>query len=98
MGFKARRREAVIAYTFLLPNLLGFLIFTSIPVLVSLALSFFDAQLAPWPQVLQAKFVGFGNFVKLMGFHMQNGAGVRREELASLPPAGYQFFNLIYPV
>lgn len=71
---KAKQRETFIAWSFLLPNLLGFLIFTSIPVLVSLSLSFFDVQIAPWPQVLSGKFAGFGNFVKLLGFHLKEGA------------------------
>lgn len=70
---KAKHKEALIAYLFILPNLFGFLVFTSIPVFVSLALSFFDAQLAPWPQVMTAKFIGFGNFVKLLGFHLEDG-------------------------
>ena len=69
----------MIAYLFLLPNLLGFLIFTSIPVLISLGLSFFDAQLAPWPQVLSAKFIGFGNFVKLLGFHLKDNAWIAND-------------------
>ncbi|MBN1872388.1 MAG: sugar ABC transporter permease [Candidatus Omnitrophica bacterium] len=73
MNLKSRHRETLIAYLFLSPNLLGFLIFTSIPVLVSLSFSFFDSQLAPWPQVLSGKFVGFGNFVKLLGFRLQDG-------------------------
>lgn len=79
MNLKAKHREAIIAYLFLLPNLLGFLVFTSIPVLVSLALSFFDAQLAPWPQVLTGKFVGFGNFVKLFEFYLKDGIWIAND-------------------
>ncbi len=73
MNLKAKHRETATAYLFLLPNLLGFLLFTSIPVLVSLGLSFFDAQLAPWPQVLTGKFIGLGNFIRLLGFHVKDG-------------------------
>ena len=72
--WKARHIESAVAYTFLLPNFIGFLVFTSLPVLASLFLSFMDAQLVPWPQVLSVKFVGFANFLKLIGFHCQDGA------------------------
>jgi len=71
---KARHIETATAYLFLLPNFLGFLIFTSLPVLASLFLSFMDAQLVPWPKVLSANFIGFANFIKLLGFHAQDGA------------------------
>ncbi len=71
---KARHIETATAYIFLLPNFLGFLIFTSLPVLASLFLSFMDAQLVPWPEVLSANFIGFANFIKLLGFHVQDGA------------------------
>ncbi len=81
MGLKAKHRETATAYLFLLPNLLGFLIFASIPVLVSLCLSFFDAQLAPWPQVLTAKFIGFDNFVKLLGFHLKDNAWIANDPM-----------------
>jgi len=76
---KAKHRETLVAYLFLTPNLLGFLIFTSIPVIVSLGFSFFNARLAPWPQVLSGEFVGLGNFIKLLGFHMQDGAPVAND-------------------
>ena len=55
-------KEAVAGYGFLLPNLLGFLLFTSIPVLASLALSFVEWDLLSWPP----KFVGLANFINLM--------------------------------
>jgi multiple sugar transport system permease protein len=42
--------------------------------LASLFFSFMDAQLVPWPNVLSAHFVGFDNFIKLLGFHCQDGA------------------------
>jgi multiple sugar transport system permease protein len=91
MALKTRHREAVIAFLFLLPNLLGFLIFTSMPIIVSLCLSFFDAQLAPWPNVLIGKFVGFGNFIKLLGFHLENGLWVAND------PRFWKFtFNTVF--
>lgn len=52
------------AYLFLLPNLIGFLAFTVGPTLWSLLLSFTD-----WDILTSLKFVGFVNFVKLLGFH-----------------------------
>lgn len=52
--------ETVAAYTFLMPNFLGFMIFTSIPVLASLVLSFLD-----WDLLSPPKFVGFANFISL---------------------------------
>lgn len=85
--WKAKHIETAVAYTFLLPNFIGFLVFTSLPVLASLFLSFMDAQLVPWPQVLSAKFVGFGNFVKLLGFHCQNGVWAPND------PNFWQFFS-----
>ncbi len=59
---KRKTREAVIGYTFLLPNFVGFLLFTSIPVLASFFLAFFDYNLYR-PEL--SKFVGFDNFIKL---------------------------------
>lgn len=79
IDLKTRHRETIVAYLFLLPNLLGFLIFTSLPVLVSLVLSFMDAQLATWPNVISAKFIGFDNFIKILGFHMKDGAWVMND-------------------
>lgn len=78
-ALKSTHREAIVAYLFLLPNFLGFLIFTSIPILVSLCLSFFDVQLAPWPQVLSGKIVGLANFVKLLGYHLKDGAWIAND-------------------
>ena len=54
-------RETLAAYGFLLPNLSGFLIFTSLPVLASMALSFthWDALSGP------PKFVGLDNYIEL---------------------------------
>jgi multiple sugar transport system permease protein len=59
------RKEALVAYLFLLPNFLGFMIFTSLPVLVSLLLSFFS-----WDLLTSPHFVGFANFAKLLGFRL----------------------------
>ena len=57
---RASTRETLAAYGFLLPNFLGFLIFTSIPVFASLVLSFVS-----WDLFSPAQFVGLENFARL---------------------------------
>ncbi len=57
---KNSTKEALAGYGFLTPNLLGFLIFTSIPVAASMVLSFLD-----WDLLSPARFVGFDNFIAL---------------------------------
>jgi len=65
---KMASSETVAGYIFLLPNFLGFLIFTSLPVLASLGLSF-----TQWDILTPPKFVGLANFAKLLGFHSEAG-------------------------
>lgn len=57
---KMERRETLAGYLFLLPNILGFLVFTLIPVVWGLLLSLmrYDGFSAP-------KFVGISNFTRL---------------------------------
>ena len=57
-------RDAITGYFYIVPNFLGFVLFTSFPVVFSLILSFCAWDLLTWPP----KFVGFGNFMKLVGF------------------------------
>lgn len=57
---KNSTKEAIAAYGFLLPNLAGFLVFTAIPILASLALSF-----VKWDLFSPPAFAGFSNFTKL---------------------------------
>jgi len=57
---KNSTKETLAAYGFLGPNLLGFLIFTSIPVGASLCLSF-----VKWDLLSAPRFVGLANFVEL---------------------------------
>lgn len=59
---RTETQEAIAGYGFLMPNLLGFLLFTSIPVLASLALSFLHWDLLSWPP----KFAGLSNFTNLL--------------------------------
>jgi multiple sugar transport system permease protein len=73
---KIAGNEAVAAYIFLLPNFLGFLVFTSLPVLASLALSFVD-----WDSLTPYKYVGMQNFVNLLGWHSAGGHSVPNDPL-----------------
>ena len=59
---KDKTKEVIAAYGFLMPNLIGFLLFTSLPVLASLALSFFKMDLLTG----EAEFVGLHNFTDLV--------------------------------
>ena len=57
---KAERREELIAYMFLLPNMIGFIIFTLIPVIWGLLLSF-----TSYDGFGDVKFIALANFKKL---------------------------------
>jgi len=61
MNLKNSTRETIAGYGFLAPNLLGFLVFTSLPVLASLVLSFFK-----WDLLSPPVFIGTKNFVDLI--------------------------------
>lgn len=65
MQIKAHAKETIAAYSFLAPNLIGFLVFTFIPVFISLLLSFYKWDIITWPP----KFIGIDNFTHLLGFH-----------------------------
>ena len=56
----ARRREALAGYLFISPWILGFLLFTLLPMAASLVLSFFK-----WDMLSPAEFVGWKNLQKL---------------------------------
>ncbi len=56
-----RRQETLAGYLFLLPNILGFLIFSSVPVLVTFSISLLD-----WDLIRAPRFVGIDNYVKLL--------------------------------
>lgn len=60
--------ESVAAFGFLAPNFIGFLIFTSIPVLVSLALAFTN-----WDLFRPPHWVGLHNFHSLLSFTRDQG-------------------------
>ena len=54
---KQERRNTLVAYSFLAPNFIGFIIFTMIPVVFAVVLAFLD-----WGGGAQIKFVGLENF------------------------------------
>ena len=58
---RTHRRAALL---FLLPNLTGFVLFTAWPVAAALILSF-----TSWDLITPPHWIGFGNFVDLLGFH-----------------------------
>lgn len=64
----ASRREAFAAWGFLAPNLVGFLAFTSIPVIVSLVMAF-----SHWNIFKTPFWVGLENFSNLLWFHRESG-------------------------
>src|SRR5581483_1490111 len=57
-----RRRQVLIAYAFLAPSLIIFLIFRHLPALASLILGFFD-----WSMLAPPQFTGLDNYINL--FH-----------------------------
>jgi len=63
-----KAREALGGYLFIIPNFLGFMTFTFLPVLASLVLSF-----CRYPLFERPSFVGAENFIRLLGMHLENG-------------------------
>jgi multiple sugar transport system permease protein len=59
---KAEKREMLVGYLFLLPNVIGFIVFTAGPVLASLGIS-----LVEWNIVKPAEWVGLRNYITLAG-------------------------------
>lgn len=57
-----KRRRAILGYLFVLPTLLGILVFTAGPVVVSLGLSLFE-----WNVIEPASFIGLQNYQRLLG-------------------------------
>jgi multiple sugar transport system permease protein len=66
---RRQRQDAVQGYLFLLPNLLGFLIFMAVPLALSFYYSFTEYDL-----LTPAKFVGLKNYADALGFSVQPGA------------------------
>ncbi len=65
---KSSEKEALAGYLFILPNFAGFLVFTLVPVALSLVLSFVN-----WDMLSAPKAAGFSNFINLLGFHKEMG-------------------------
>ena len=63
-----KKREAIAAYAFLAPNFIGFMLFTSIPVILSLVMAF-----THWNIFKQPFWVGLENFQSLLWFHKEAG-------------------------
>lgn len=59
-GAKLKRRNALIGWTFILPNFIGFGILTLVPVV-----ALFYISLTDWNAFGNANFLGFDNFVRL---------------------------------
>lgn len=62
LNLKSSTKEMLTAYAFLMPNFVGFLVFTSIPIVVSFCLAFTRWDLISGPPV----FVAFDNFVRMV--------------------------------
>ncbi|KNH16412.1 ABC transporter permease [Arthrobacter sp. ZBG10] len=58
---KQARRNTLIGWTFILPNFLGFLAFTLIPVIAAFALSFME-----WTSFMAPRWVGLENFQRML--------------------------------
>ena len=58
---RMEKREAIAGYLYLLPNFIGFVIFTGSPIFLGLLISFTDYNGFKW------KFVGIKNYVKMFG-------------------------------
>ncbi len=69
MNLTRTQRQRRVALCFLLPNLIGFLLFTAWPIVASLLLAF-----ASWDLLTPPRWIGFSNFVRLLGFHHDGGA------------------------
>ncbi len=81
-----KKRETLAAYGFLLPNFIGFLVFTSLPVLASFIMAF-----THWNIFKPPTWVGFENFVSLLGFHTEDGRRVAND------PFFWQYvYNTVY--
>ena len=80
-----RRAPFLQALPFLIPNLVGFLVFTFLPVMACFALSLADYRLAPVDSFAdfreQIRFVGLQNFARLLGFGREDGRLVANDPL-----------------
>ncbi len=82
-----KTRRTLTGYLFLAPNFMGFLVFMSVPLAISLLLAFTDWQMLTWPPT----FVGLGNFQKLLGFHHSDSGWVLND-----PNFWKYLYNTVY--
>lgn len=85
--------DAWAAIGFLSPNIIGFMLFTFLPIIASLLLAF-----CRWDIISGVKgieWVGLKNFVTLLGFSMQEVEGTTRL-VANDPLFWYYLFNTIF--
>lgn len=60
LHIKKLRKDNLIAYAFLSPWVIGFILFSGVPILISLGLSFTD-----WSMMATPKFIGLHNYTKM---------------------------------
>lgn len=89
---KSAEKEAIAGYLFILPNFLGFLVFTLVPVAMSLILSF-----VKWDMFSPVKVVGFLNFINLLGFHHEAGKLIANDPLFWKCVGNTLFMMMIIP-
>lgn len=86
--------DAVWAYAFLLPSVVGFALFTALPVVASLALSFYKWDIITWPPT----FAGLENFTRLVGWHREVAGWVPNDPLFWKYTSNTVFLMLAIPV
>ena len=77
MPARYKWRDLGVTFAFLLPNILGFLAFTALPVVASFALSFFDWNIINWPP----RFIGLDNYIHLLGWSHEGGGWMPHDPL-----------------
>lgn len=81
-----KKREAFAAYAFLMPNFIGFLMFTSLPVIISFIMAF-----THWNIFKKPTWVGMENFYSLLWYHFEDGKRVAND------PFFWQYlYNTVY--
>lgn len=58
---KRKQRERAVAYAFVLPDLIGLIVFVIIPIIYAFYISFFE-----WDFINEKVFIGFGNYIRMM--------------------------------
>ena len=88
-----KRREAMAAYAFILPTLLGFLVFVVGPMLASFALSLFD-----WNLLTPPEYVGLANWEKLFSDARVGGIYVNTLRLSLMVVFSNMTFGLLFAI